>query len=189
MSENYYHTKASVDEYIQMAEGYNGGELIEIFKKFLPAESDVLELGSGPGTDWKLLDTHFSVVGSDNSKEFLKRLIESIPDGKFLELDASTLQTRKTFDGIYSNKVLHHLKDEELQSSIERQYEILNDGGIICHSFWEGEGSEVFKGLFVNYHYEAELNKLLEDKFEILHLEKYKEFEEDDSIFLVARKK
>jgi len=188
MSDRYYHTKASVEEYIKMAEGYDGKELIEVFEKYLPTQSTLLELGSGPGSDWQLLSQHFHVIGSDNSKEFIKRLVEKFPVGEFHKLDASTLPIDKTFDGIYSNKVLHHLTDQELDSSISRQYEILNEGGIICHSFWEGEGSEVFKGLFVNYHTEAELTKLLEEKFEILHLEKYKEFEEDDSIFLVARK-
>lgn len=189
MSDKYYHTKTSVDEYIKMAEGYDGAELIEVFKKYLPDQSTLLELGSGPGSDWKLLSQHFSVVGSDNSQEFIKRLVEKFPNGEFIELDASTLTVDRTFDGIYSNKVLHHLTDEELKTSINRQREILNDGGIICHSFWAGEGSEVFKGLFVNYHTESDVRNLLSEGFEILHISSYEEFEADDSVFVVGKKK
>ncbi|MEP5611360.1 MAG: class I SAM-dependent methyltransferase [Cyclobacteriaceae bacterium] len=189
MSERYYHTKISVDEYIKMAEGYDGAELIQVLTKYLSEQSTLLELGSGPGSDWCLLSQHFSVVGSDNSKEFIKRLTEKHPDGEFIKLDASALLVDKSFDGIYSNKVLHHLTDEELKTSIGRQHEILNDDGIICHSFWVGEGSEVFKGLFVNYHTETDVRDLLNEGFEILHLSSYKEFEADDSIFVIGRKK
>jgi 2-polyprenyl-3-methyl-5-hydroxy-6-metoxy-1,4-benzoquinol methylase len=60
-------------------------------------------------------------------------------------MDASKLETELAFDGIYSNKVLHHLNNEELKNSVKRQSEILNPKGIICHSFWKGEGSEIFK--------------------------------------------
>ena len=84
---------------------------------------------------------------------------------------------------------MHHLTNEQLQNSMKRQYEILTDGGIICNSFWKGEGSEEFKGMFVNYHTEDELRKVFHVSFEILLLENYAEFEEGDSILLIARKK
>lgn len=189
MSDEYYKSKESVSEYINMAEGHNGGLLIEKLKNFLPTHASLLEIGSGPGTDWKILKESFNVIGSDFSTEFLKRLMAANPNEIFLELNAVTLATDHTFDGIYSNKVLHHLKDGEIEASIIRQYEILNKDGIICHSFWEGEGSEYFKGLFVNYHSEENLTSLFEKYFELLLLETYQEFESDDSIFLIGRKK
>ncbi len=184
----YYHTKKSVDEYIKMAEGINGSELIEKLKDFLPENSTVLEIGSGPGSDWEILDTYYRVTGSDNSTEFVNRLLSKYPNGQFLKLNAVTLGTDQKFNGIYSNKVLHHLTDDELHTSINRQYELLEVDGIICHSFWKGEGSEVFKGMFVNNHTEKELPTLFGDKFEIQLMESYLEFEEGDSILLIARK-
>lgn len=146
-------------------------------------------MGSGPGTDWKILNDLYHVIGSDNSIEFLNHLINDNPNGEFLELDAITLKTDKKFDGIYSNKVLHHLSDSELIESVKRQYENLNPNGIICHSFWKGEGSEIFKGLFVNYHTSLEVNEIFKNHFEILTIDEYKEFEEDDSLLLIGVKK
>jgi len=64
----------------------------------------------------------------------------------------------------------------------------LIDDGIICLSFWKGEGSEFFKEMFVNYHNEKSLRDSFEDGFEILSLTSYKEFEEEDSILLIAKK-
>ncbi len=189
MSAGYYKTKASVEEYIELAKDVSGLELIQHLKTFLPKQSSLLELGTGPGTDWNIFKNHYEVVGSDNSNEFLNHLRAKNPDGRFIEIDASSLKTSLQFDGIYSNKVLHHLNDDELSESIERQFEVLNPQGIICHSFWKGEGSEVFKGLFVNYHNEAALTAYFEKRFEILHLETYNEFDDDDSLLLIARKR
>lgn len=189
MPNEYYKTKASVAEYIEMAQDVSGKDLIDQFRKFLPAKTKILELGSGPGTDWKILSQDFEVTGSDFSVEFLNHLKSQNPSGTFLDLDAVTLQTDQHFDAIYSNKVLHHLTDHDLKASIKRQFEILNHGGLICHSFWIGEGTEDFKGMFVNYHSEPNLRAIFGDYFEILMLESYQEFDEGDSLFLIAKRK
>lgn len=189
MAAGYYKTKDSVEEYIKLAKDENGGELIEKLKGFLPVKSNLLEIGTGPGTDWKILTEDFEVVGSDNSQEFLNHLTSSNPTGKFLELDAISLDTDEKFDGIYSNKVLHHLKDSELSDSVNRQHDLLNPNGIVCHSFWKGEVSEVFKGLFVNYHIERSLREVFETHFETLIVEPYCEFEAGDSLLFIAKKK
>ena len=44
----FFDTEKGVDEYIKMAEGYDGAELIKILQKYLPEKSTVLELGMGP---------------------------------------------------------------------------------------------------------------------------------------------
>lgn len=189
MEEDYYHTKTSVKEYIAAAEGIDGSEHINRLKEFLPMGSKVLELGTGPGKDWVILQNSYSVLGSDYSKEFLTYLSATYPEGRFIELDAATLNLDDQFNGVYSNKVLHHLKDSELRASIKRQCELLEPEGVVCHSFWKGEGSEVFKGLFVNYHTAFELKELFGIHYEILLLESYAEFEDGDSILLIAKKK
>ena len=67
MKGEYYKTKESAAEYIRLAKDVNGGELIEKLKEFLPSNSIVLEIGSGPGSDWNILNEDYEVVGSDNS--------------------------------------------------------------------------------------------------------------------------
>ena len=188
-NKQYYHTAESVQEYIHLAKDVNGEKLIHELKKVLPEGSSLLELGSGPGTDYNILNKPYEVVGSDFSLEFIKHLKSTYPEGEFLHLNASTLESTLTFDGIYSNKVLHHLSDEALTSSIQRQHKVLNTEGIICHSFWNGTGDETFKGMYVNYHNEAELKSLFEPFFELTFIKPYQEFEKDDSLLLVGQKK
>ena len=129
------------------------------------------------------------MTGSDLSIEFLKRLRIRFPQGDFLKLDASSLETEFHFDAIYSNKVLQHLTDEELEESIINQIKILNPEGLICHSFWKGNGTEDFNGMFVNNQTKDTLTTFFTKHFDILHLSSYKEFEEGDSLLLIARKK
>jgi trans-aconitate methyltransferase len=185
----YYHTKESVEEYIKMAEGHNGSGLIARLKEFLPEGSTLLEIGSGPGTDWRLLNPFYKVTGSDYSLEFLKRLRTENPEGEFLELDASTLETDRRFGGIYSNKVLHHLEDDALEFSIKRQHELLLPGGIVCHSFWKGEDTEIYNELFVNYHSDEGIKVLFDNHFIPLLIHFYQEFEKADSILYIGKKK
>lgn len=109
-----------------------------------------------------------------------------------LLLDAITLKTEQKFDCIYSNKVLQHLGRDELALSLQRQRDILNEDGIFLHSFWHGCGEEEHHGLRSVYYTEADLTELiaesLKGRFEILKIERYKEIEEEDSIYMLSKK-
>jgi len=59
----FYDTVKGVNQYIQMAKGYDGFKLIEILRKYLPEQSTVLEIGMGPGVDLDLLQKHYIVTG------------------------------------------------------------------------------------------------------------------------------
>lgn len=186
---SYYQTKESVEEYIQLAKEVDGRNIITKLNQFAPNNATILELGTGPGSDWEILNEDYNITGSDNSEEFLEHLKSTYPTGEFLNLDAVSIQTENQYNTIYSNKVMHHLKDDDLKTSFKNQLNHLSENGIICHSYWKGEGSEVFKGLFVNYHLEEDITSLLEPQFEILLLEEYAEFEEGDSFFVIAKKR
>lgn len=184
----YYDDQDNIEEYIKLAKDVSGEAAIELLRNHLPDGAKVLELGSGPGTDWQLLSQYYNTTGSDLSDAFLQHLRNAHPQGTFLQLNASTIETDTIFDGIYSFKVLHHLNDESLKDSIARQAQVLSSNGVACHTFWNGEGDEIFKGMYVNYHNIDELKTLFAPFFEILDIRLYKEFDEDDSVLVIARK-
>ena len=182
----FYDDEKTALQYIAMAEGYDGRELIEILKLHLPQGSSVLEIGMGPGVDLEILKEHFQVTGSDNSQFFLDRYRNSDPDADLLFLDAVELDTKRKFDCIFSNKVLHHLMNDDLARSLDRQKAILSDTGLVMHSFWRGEGTEEHQGLrFVNQT-EDSLRSVFGDVFNILDIVVYKEMEDDDSLYVLA---
>jgi cyclopropane fatty-acyl-phospholipid synthase-like methyltransferase len=184
----FYDDPKNVQQYIDMAEGYDGRELIAALTRYLPSDAEVLELGIGPGVDLDLLSQHFRVTGSDTSQVFLNRYQAINPAADLLLLDAETIQTSRSFDCIYSNKVLHHLTPEQLQASFLRQHAVLLEGGIALHSFWLGDSEEFMHGLRFRYYPEDFLHSLVEPNFTILESTRYMEFEADDSLYLILEK-
>ena len=184
----FFNNKENVEEYIRMSEGYDGQTLVDELKNHLPQGASLLELGMGPGKDLDLLKKQYTAAGSDMSRVFLDRYRSDHPQADLLELDAVTLNTQRKFDGIYSNKVLHHLSRDQLVASFLRQEQILNPGGIVLHSFWEGVKEEFYEGMRFLYYHPHEIRKMISDGFEWIKSEIYTEFKERDSFYIVLKK-
>ena len=185
----YFDDKKNVEEYIEMAAGYDGRHLIKKLKAHLPAGSSVLELGMGPGVDLVLLASGFVVTGSDNSQVFLDLFREKHPGFDLMLLDAVTIETERTFDCIYSNKVLHHLTREGLRNSFKRQLEILAPAGLVFHSFWYGNKEESYNGLRFVYYTEDEVLKIAGPGYETIAVERYKEMKKNDSFYVLLKRR
>ena len=179
----------NVRKYNEMAEGYDGAELIKELRDYLPLQSTVLELGMGPGKDLLLLSKYYPVIGSDASQVFVDNFRKQNTGIEALLLDAVSIETDLSFDCVYSNKVLHHLSREDLQKSFSRQHCVLNSGGIIMHSFWHGDKEEFIEDLRFVYYKEEAILKMVEGDFEVLKISKYSEFEQDDSFFVILKKR
>lgn len=184
----YFDNEKNVNDYISMAEGYDGKELIEILKKYLPKDSTVLELGTGPGVDLEILKKTYQATGSDNAQPFLERYRKKHKDAELLLIDAVTINTEQKFDCIYSNKVLHHLTKDELKQSLLRQRDVLENEGILFHSFWYGNKVEEHHGMRFTYYTKEDLEKIIGINFKIVEMEKYEEMEKEDSLYVLLKK-
>lgn len=185
----YFDNEKNVKDYIKMVEGYDGRDLIKVLKTYLPKGSSLLELGMGPGKDLDLLRKYYRVTGSDNSQVFLDIYKQRRRNAELLLLDAVEVNTKRKFDCIYSNKVLHHLTKAELKKSFANQEKNLKRKGLLFHSFWYGNKVEIYKGIRFTYYTEAELVKMFSNDYELLEFKRYKEMKEDDSMYVVLRKK
>lgn len=188
---SFYDSKENVFEYVQMCASYNGENLYSALAENLPEQSRLLELGSGPGIDIEQLKKRYQVTGSDLSEVFLGVCREKHPSIPFLSIDvksiAKNLKGQSQFDCIYSNKVLHHLTEQELVLSLIQQKSLLTGNGLIAHSFWLGKGSEEKYGLLFNYYQQDELIALIGKYFEVVSELLYQEFDTNDSLFIIAR--
>ena len=184
----YFDEKKNVEEYLRLADGYDGAMLVDVLEAHLAPGSTVLELGMGPGKDLDLLARHYAVTGSDSSAVFLDLYREKHAEADLLALDAATLETDRKFDCIYSNKVLHHLTREDLVRSFQRQQDLLTDGGLLMHSFWFGDSEEDINGLRFVYYTEDGLLSSIGPGFDAIATERYTEMEDDDSFYVLLRK-
>jgi len=183
----FYNDPVKVDEYESMCEEYDGSELYEVLDKHLTGNSTLLELGSGPGNDINYLKKKYSVAGSDLSDEFLIRSKKRHANVPFIKLDAVSIKIEKLFDCIFSNKVLHHLTLEELEKSLKRQQEVIVPNGLFAHTFWLGDKEFTMEGMLFIFHNREHLEKLVSKYYSIIELYGYKEFEDGDSIFILAK--
>ena len=78
MEHDYYDNKANVESYSKFTPSHDGSLLVDALAAWLPEGSSVLELGMGPGKDYRLLSERFSVTGSDFSNTFLQRYSDRI---------------------------------------------------------------------------------------------------------------
>ena len=172
-----------------MVDGYDGTELINELRNFLKDGSTVLEIGMGPGVDLDILKNYYKVAGSDSSKIFVERYKKQHPESDVFLLDVTDIKLDRKFDCIYSNKVLIHLTKEDCLKSLKLQKMVLNPGGILFHSFWQGDKVEEHHGLLFTYYNEDKIRSMVKDDYNILKIQKYKEFEKDDSIYIILQKK
>lgn len=185
----FYRRRSSAEEYLRRTQSSPGRVHIDRLKSVLPARASVLEIGMGSGADFDELDSYFNATGSDYSKPFLDIYQKRNPHAALLKLDARTLTTPLRFDGIYSNKVLHHLKRSELAQSLKRQAHILHTNGCILHTFWQGQGAERHRGLRYTYWSKEGLFRELSRYFQNIEIQAYAEVSTDDSLSVLARRR
>jgi len=184
---DFYNDPVKVDEYEKMCDEYDGAQLYKMLDKHLADNSTLLELGSGPGNDIKYLKTKYKVTGSDLSDEFFLRCKRRYPDVNFLKLDAISIKTDNSFNCLYSNKVLHHLTLENLEKSFRRQKNVITPDGLFAHTFWLGDKEFTMEDMLFVFHNRKRLIDLVAKYFTVLETHDYKEFEEGDSLFIVAK--
>ena len=184
---DFYNDPLKVDEYEKMCDEYDGSDLYKVLHNHLKENSTLLELGSGPGNDINNLRKHYKVTGSDLSDEFLLRCKKRYSDVPFIKLEAVSIRTDDVFDCIFSNKVLHHLTLDELEESLKRQQNVIVKNGIFAHTFWLGDKEFTMEEMLFVFHNREQLIKIISKYFTILETYDYKEFEDGDSIFIIAQ--
>lgn len=190
----FFMKEENVNQYIEMTKEYDPTSIVNKVKKYLPKGSTLLELGMGEGRDLELLSKEYKVVGSDNSEVFINKYKEKNKGIEVLPIDAIMMNTERTFDCIYSNKVLHHLTKKDFIKSLNLQKNNLNNKGIIFMTLWNGEYREeiMFDGeIRFTYYLENDIREIVKNDYDIVTIETYNEFEEheNDSLLVILRKR
>lgn len=175
-------------EYRNTATGDSNKELIDILENLLPQNSTLLVLGIGSGRDITILSEKYKVTGSDFSKLLLAFFGKSNPNVELLNLDPVELSTDKKFDCVFSNKVLNQMDEEDFSKSLSNQYKLINENGLLVHSFWSGEKEENHHGLKWVYYTEEKLKDLIPEEFKIIDIKTYRQNLNYDSLCLVLKK-
>lgn len=109
-----------------------GQELIQL----LDSQEDefILDLGCGSGQlTNEISKSGARVIGMDSSNEMVSKAKNNYPNLQFFVKDAASFQFEKPFDAIFSNAVLHWVKNKE--NTIVSMYKNLKPGGRIVLEF------------------------------------------------------
>jgi len=112
------------------------------FVKLLRPESKILDIGCAAGRDSAVMRREgFRVIGVDFSVKLLQIARKEYPQIDFRLVDMRFLPFEKeTFDAIYANAVFHHLKKEDMETTLQEWNRVLKNGGILYLATKTGEG-------------------------------------------------
>lgn len=94
----------------------------------------ILDLGCGSGQlTAKIAESGASVIGIDSSNQMIASARKLFPDQHFYVKDATDFSFKTPFDAIFSNAVLHWVKDQK--SVADCMYKNLKEGGRLVLEF------------------------------------------------------
>lgn len=115
---------------------YESADVSEVQKLLLQTfnkNSKLLELGCGSGRDASFMTKNdFDVTGMDGSKNMIeeaKKIHPELSEKLFHKTLPNDLEFNQTFDGIYSIATLMHLSKNDLEKTISKIYDLLNQNG------------------------------------------------------------
>ncbi len=150
--------KQTIEVYNKLGKGY-----LENSKKVTPPErlpfsklfskgSYILDVGCGGGRDSNFfIQKKLKVTGIDTSPVFIKLAKKEVPEAAFKCIDLLKVDfPKETFDGIWAQAVLLHLKRKDLPKALKKFHKILKQNGVLHLTLREGKGEAYVKDKISN---------------------------------------
>lgn len=186
----YYDDTKNAEGYAKMCEGYDAAAHLPMLFDAVPQGARLLELGAGPGADAALLHERYKVTATDAAQPFVDMIKRRLPGVDVRLMNAVSMDIDETYDAVYSNKLFQHLTDAQVQASFKRQADVLVPGGIAYHMIWTSiDNPPENMGLNFIARCLDDMRPLMGDAFEVMATEAYGEFEDGDSLIIMARRR
>jgi ubiquinone/menaquinone biosynthesis C-methylase UbiE len=133
----------TADEYARSRVGTEDLAELERFSSYLEPGARVLDVGCAAGRDTRILkDMGLDVVGADLAEKLLDIAREQNPDISFKLADMRHLPfDDQSFNGVWSNAVLHHVGKEAMVGVLQEFRRVLAPQGVLYVRTKAGEGT------------------------------------------------
>ena len=150
--------------YIEETKDIDMSQQYELFIKYVPKGSLILDAGFGSGRDIAFFKQHYDVVGIDISRQFVDYVQKNIHQD-VARMDILYQSFNLPFDAIWACASLVHFDQIQLRRSFEQFHTTLKEDGILYVSF-KTNGDNLFIN---NVSYtEDEFSDIYSDYFELI---------------------
>jgi len=126
---------------------YHNPMMDKHYEKFLSMvehESDILDVGCGPGQATKrFADAGHNVIGIDISRKMVEYARSKVDCAEFFVQDIEDTDMDKEFDAIWAAFVLIHIPREKHKQILRKFIEMLKPNGVLFLGMIEGQGEKV----------------------------------------------
>jgi SAM-dependent methyltransferase len=119
--------------YIEETKDIDMSQQYELFMKYVPKGSLILDAGFGSGRDIAFFKQHYEVIGIDISKQFVDYVKKNIHQNVH-QMDILNLSLKGEFDAIWSCASQVHFDRRELFTSFDNYFKLLKVSGILYSS-------------------------------------------------------
>jgi uncharacterized protein (TIGR00725 family) len=146
------HVQKTVDTYDQVASSYHSehaGKLasqaqLDEFISMVNPPAKVLDIGTGPGYDAKVLSDKYTVTGIEPSKKFFSIASYECPNVEMILGDFVTTDLgENVYKGIWARDSIHHIPEKDQDFVFQKMAKALVQGGILYTIVREGQGEFV----------------------------------------------
>lgn len=183
------YNKSAINYEKTIAQLQNYNETYDYLANLLQDNQIILDLACGPGNIslYLLKSKKLKIIGFDLSIGMLNIAQKQIPNGKFVQNTIVNFEMDEMIDCIVNGFGFPYLNKEQVFSSLQSSYHVLNRNGLIYLSFMEGEkcGFETpsfntEEKLYIYYHQKESIIKQMEQLgFQILRQWELKYLEQD----------
>jgi SAM-dependent methyltransferase len=152
--------------YIKETKDIDMSEQYELFMKYVPKGSKILDAGFGSGRDIAFFMQYYDVTGIDLSNEFVSYVKENIHPNVY-QMDILNLKFNEKFDAIWACASLVHLHLNSFKLAMENFNGCLNESGKLYISLKKYEQFLLLGDHHLNL---EELLKLVTSQFELIYL-------------------
>lgn len=171
---------------------YDSGNILKTIKNNpVSKEKAILDAGTGVGFHYKELSKHYSVVGVDNSDQFLKYARIRNQDGTFKlgDLETSDLFAPGTFTHILcSTDTLHHNDLDKIRSIIANFYMWVKEGGIVMMHIFNKDKLDPAPREYSQYYHDDQGNRHALTYYEEFTHDAFWEKTKSDSVYIYNEK-
>lgn len=124
------------------------------FSKLFKKGDTIFDVGCGGGRDAQFfIKKGFKVIGVDTSSVLIELARKAEPKATFQCADLLTVKFPKdTFNGIWAQAVLLHLKRNDVPKALKKFYSILKKDGVLHIRVKKGKGEAYVKEKLSGYH-------------------------------------